>query len=132
MLTRLRWVFTEGVGHDIQRIGTALDRLDGGSDVLRPSEFQDSLLEADRPGRRPNLTHLQYADGVAHIGHNGQPAEVGHDLAHEIESLAGKIGRLIRQASDVAAGMSQTRDDAGAKPGPPPSQRQSEWRMSPA
>src|SRR6516162_8140497 len=43
-----------------------------------------------------------------------QPVEAGDNLAQEFKSLSGKIGRLDRQASDVAARPRQTCDQAAA------------------
>jgi hypothetical protein len=42
------------------------------------------------------------------MGHDRQPAETGNNLAQQFEALASKIGRLERQASDVAARSRQT------------------------
>jgi hypothetical protein len=43
-----------------------------------------------------------------------QPAEPGDNLTQEFESLAGKIGLLVRQSSGVAARSRQTCDQAAA------------------
>ena len=83
------------VGHDIKCIDTALERLDGGRDILRSSDFSCNDLEAERAGRSLNLTHFQYADRSAGIGQDRQPAESGDNLEQEFKSLAGNIGRLV-------------------------------------
>jgi hypothetical protein len=83
------------LGHDIKCIGTALERIDGGRDILRSSDFRCDNVKAERAGRCLNFIHLQHADGTDDIGHDCQPAETGDNLAQEVESLAGKIGRLV-------------------------------------
>jgi hypothetical protein len=56
----------------------------------------------------------EHAEGIADIAHDGQAAQIGHDLAQEFEPLGSSIGRLARQSGDVAAWSRQTGDDAGA------------------
>ena len=85
----------ERVGHDIKCVGAALERLEGGRDILRSPDFECDDLKAERAGRCLNLAHLQHGGGIADIGHDRQPAETGDNLAQEFESLAGKIGRLV-------------------------------------
>ena len=41
-------------------------------------------------------------------------AQTGNELAQQFEPLAGKVDRLMRQASDVAARARQTGDEAAA------------------
>ena len=111
---RTRLVFTSGSAHDIKGLGAALERLEGGRDILRSPDFECGDVEAERAGRCLNLAHLQHGDGIADIGHDRQTAQTGDNLAQEFEPLAGKIGRLDRQAGDVAARSRQARDEAGA------------------
>ena len=111
---RIRLVFTSGSATDIKRIRAALERLEGGRDILGSPDFECDDFKAERAGRCLNLAHLQHGGGIADIGHDRQPAETGDNLAQKFESLASKIGRLDRQAGDVAARSRQTRDQAGA------------------
>ena len=111
---RTRLVITSGSAHDIKCLCAALERLEGGRDILRSPDFECGDLEAERAGRCLSLAHLQHGAGIADIGHDRQPAETGDNLAQEFESLAGKIGRLDRQAGDVAARSRQARDQAAA------------------
>ena len=83
------------LGHDIKCIDTALERLDGGRDILRLSDFSCNDLEAECAGRSLNLTHFEYADRIADIGQDCQPAESVDNLAQEFESLAGNIAQLV-------------------------------------
>ena len=114
VLMRIRLVFVERVDSDIKCVRAALERLEGGRDILRSPDFEWDDFEAERAGRCLNLAHLQHGGGIADIGHDRQPAETGDNLAQEFESLAGKIGRLHRQAGDVAARSRQTCDQAAA------------------
>ena len=111
---RIRLVVTSGSATDIKCLRAALERLEGGRDILRSPDFECGDFEAERAGRCLNLAHLQHGAGIADIGHDRQPAETGDNLAQEFESLASKIGLLERQAGDVAARSRQTRDQAGA------------------
>ena len=104
----------ERVGTDIKRLRAALERLEGGRDILGSPDFECSDLEAERAGRCLNLAHIQHGGGIADIGHDRQPAETGDNLAQKFEALAGKIGGLERQAGDVAARSRQTCDQADA------------------
>ena len=90
---RIRLVFMSGSPHDIKCIRAALERLEGGRDILGSPDFECGDLEAERAGRCLNLAHLQHGGGIADIGHDRQPAETGDNLAQEFESLASKIGR---------------------------------------
>ena len=111
---RIRLVVHERVGNDIKCLRAALERLEGGRDILRSPDFECGDIEAKRAGRCLNLAHLQHGVGIADIGHDRQPAETGDNLAQEFEPLASKIGLLDRQAGDVAARSRQARDQAGA------------------
>src|SRR6266511_6024461 len=98
----------------MKRVRAALERLEGGCDILRSPDFEWGDLKAERAGRRLNLAHFQHVAGIADIGQGRQPTETGDNLAQKFESLAGKIGRLDRQAGDIAAGSRQIRDEATA------------------
>ena len=119
VLMRIRLVHYERVGHDIKCIRAALERVEGGRDILRSPDFECGDLEAERAGRCLNLAHLQHGDGIADIGHDRQPAETGDNLAQKFEPLASEIGRLDRQAGDVAARSRQGSRPGRCRPGPP-------------
>src|SRR6266566_354171 len=51
----------ERLGHDIKCICAALERLDGGCNILRSSNFERSDIEAERVDRCLHLTHLEHA-----------------------------------------------------------------------
>ena len=104
----------ERIDHNIKCVRLALERLEGGRDILRSPDFECGDFEAERAGRGLDLAHLQHGCGIADIGHDRQPAEAGDNLAQEFEPLAGKIGRLDRQSGDVAARSRQTCDQAAA------------------
>ena len=59
-----------------------------------------------------DLAHLQHDEGIADIAQYSQPAKTGDNLSQEFKSLAGKLGRLLRQSSDVAAWSRQACDEA--------------------
>ena len=105
---------SECIAHDVKCVRLGLERLEGGSDILRSPDFEWRDFEAERASRSLNLAHLQHGLGKANIGHDCQPAEPGDNLAQEFKSLAGKIGLLDRQSSDVAARSRQTCDQAAA------------------
>ncbi len=111
---RIRLVINERVGTDIECVRAALERLEGGRDILRSPDFGCDDLKAERAGCCLNLAHLQHGDGTADIGQNRQSAKTGNNLAQNFEPLAGKIGLLDRQAGDVAARSRQARDQTGA------------------
>src|SRR5947207_287307 len=89
----------------------ALGRLDGGRDVFGSLDFRSPDLKTERSGSCLNLAHLQYKVGIADIGQDRQPAQTRDNLPQEVEPLASKVSRLVRQASDVAARSCKTRDE---------------------
>ena len=74
-----------------------------------------STVESEGAGSRLHLADLVHGTGVARIGNDGQPAQIGNELAQYIQPLAGEIGRLDRQPGDVAARPRETRHQAGAE-----------------
>ena len=85
----------ERVGNDVECIRAALKRLEGGRDILRSPDFECGDLKAERAGRRClNLVHFKHGGGIAHIGHNGQPAQAGESFAQKLKALARKISPL--------------------------------------
>jgi hypothetical protein len=64
------------------------------------------------------LVYLQHIGAIANIGHNGHSAEAGDKFAKKFDSLASSVGRLLRQARNIAARSREVRDEtsiAGAK-----------------
>ena len=104
----------ERVANNIKCLRAALERLQGGCDILRAPDFQWDDLEAERASRRLKLANLQRAARIAGIGHDGQPIETWNNLAQEFEPLANSIGPLVRQAGDVAARSRQRSDETSA------------------
>ena len=78
----------ERVDTDIKCIRAALERVEGGRDVLRSPDFGCGDLKAERAGRCLSLAHVQHGGGIAHIGHDRQPAKTGYSLAQKFEFLA--------------------------------------------
>ena len=130
MRTRLR--VHERVANDIECVRAALERVEGGRDILRAPDFDACDLEAERAGRRLDLAHLRHGAGIAGIGQDRQPAQTGDNLAQDFEAFAGEIGRLVRQAGDVAARSRQARDQTGADRVARQSRTRSEWSTLPA
>ena len=70
-----------------------------------------SDVEISRPSlarSHLHLTDVQNYRGIINVGHDCQMAETGDNFAQEFETLASKIGRLIRQTGDIAARLRQT------------------------
>jgi hypothetical protein len=67
----------ERVGTDIKGIRAAVERHEGGRDILASPDFGCGNLEAERAGRCLKLAHLQHDGGIIDIGHDRQPAETG-------------------------------------------------------
>jgi hypothetical protein len=59
-----------------------------------------------------SLTHVQHVAGIADIGHERQPTQIRDNLAQEFNPFARNLGRLERQAGNVAAWSGQTGDAA--------------------
>jgi hypothetical protein len=45
----------------------ALERLEGGRDILPSSDFQRDDFKAEGVGRRLNLAHFQYGEAISNI-----------------------------------------------------------------
>src|SRR5262245_38959691 len=78
----------ERIGTDIKRLCAALERLDGGRDILRSPDFVRGDFETERAGRSLNLAHLQHGVGIVDVGHDRQVTESGDNLAQKLEALA--------------------------------------------
>ena len=87
-----------------------LDRSEYGRDILCAPDFEWCDFDAKLASCGLNLTHFQHSLGTANVSHDSQSAETGNNLAQEFESLAGSVGLLLRQASDVAARARQAGD----------------------
>src|SRR5262249_4254164 len=97
---------------DIKCFPAALEYLERGRDIFRPSNFKFGRFKAKRAGRSPSVTHLNHRGRVSDVGHDRQPAKTGEDFAQEFDSLACKLDLLDRQASHVSAGSAEARDNA--------------------
>ena len=87
----------ERVATHIKRLRAALERVEGGRDILRLSDFElGDNVEAELVGRDLNLIHIQHGSGIADIGHDRQSAEIRKNLAQELESLASRVSLLER------------------------------------
>src|SRR5262249_36940395 len=113
VLIRTLLVVTSGSAQTYKASARPLSASKAGT-ISSAQDFQCDALEAERVGRCLSLGHLEHGGGIASISHDRQPAKTGHNLAQEFDSLAGKIGKLSRQAGNVAAGSRQTGDQAGA------------------
>jgi hypothetical protein len=82
-----------------------LQRLKSGHDIPRSSDFERGDFQAERLSRGLSRPRSQHGIGKADIDHDRQPAKIGDNLAQEFDPLAGSIGPLHRQASDVATGL---------------------------
>src|SRR6516165_606628 len=91
-----------------------LERLERGCNILGSPDFEWRDFDAKPASHGLNLGHLQHALGKVSISYDCQPAEPGENLTQEFETLAGNIGRLSRQSSDVAAWSRQACDYACA------------------
>src|SRR5262245_14476447 len=98
----------ECISRNVKCIRCRLEPLECRCDILRSPDSEWCDFDAERAGHRLNLTHLEHGFGKASISYDRQPAEPGQNLTQELEALAGKIGRLDRQSSDVAAWSRQT------------------------
>jgi len=82
----------------------ALQGSKGSRDVLSAADFERiDDVKAKRAGCGLYLAHLLYGPAPVDIGQDCHPAEVGDNFAQEFESLASKIGLLVRQAGDVGS-----------------------------
>jgi hypothetical protein len=85
----------EGIILDIECVGAAFESIEGRRDVLGPPNLQGDHIEAQVPGGRLDLLHVQNATGIADIAQDRQPAEAGDDFAQKLEPLGGSVGVLI-------------------------------------
>src|SRR5262249_32874999 len=104
----------ERIAHDVKCVRLSLERLERGCNILGSPDFERRDLNAETASHGVNLGHLQHALGKVSISYVCQPAKPGENLTQEFETLAGNIGRLGRQSSDVAAWSRQACDYACA------------------
>ena len=110
----------EPVGTNIKCLCTALERLKGGHDIFCSPNFECIEFETERAGHRLRLAQLHYGDRISDISQDCHSAQTWNNLTQQFEPLASKIGRLDRQAGDVAARSSQTGDKAAGHGVPRP------------
>ena len=104
----------ESIVHDVKCVSFGLERLEGGRNILCSPDSVRRNFEADRAGHGLSLAALFHGCGIAGIKHDCQPAQTGNSLTQKFEPLAGNIGRLERQSSDVAARVRKVRHEATA------------------
>src|SRR5262245_6426795 len=86
----------ERVTNNVKGVRAPFERLDGGGDVLRSSDFRSCDFKAECVRRFLNLAHLQHGAAVVYISHDRQPAESGHNLAQQLQAFATGISLLER------------------------------------
>src|SRR5262249_24278392 len=102
------------VGRDIQRIRSILEAYDGRRDVAGVANFRNRCIDALRTGKCLNLAHLATDRDIAAVAQDPDPAKTRDPLPQNLESLAGDVDLLIREAGDVAARPRQACDEAAA------------------
>ena len=68
----------------------ALERLEGGRDILPSSDFQRDDFKAEGVGRRLNLAHFQYGEAISNIAQDRQTAQARNNLAQDFKALGSK------------------------------------------
>jgi hypothetical protein len=66
------------VASDVKCIRTALERVDGGSDIFCPTDFKSDRLKSEGVGRRFNFGHFQFGAPIINIAHDRHPAKRRH------------------------------------------------------
>ena len=87
----------------VQRLRAALERLEGRRNVRSAPYFEHLEVKADFTRCGLNLRYLQDRAGIADIADDRQSAQIGERLAQDLESLAGKVDGLNRDAGGIAA-----------------------------
>jgi hypothetical protein len=77
----------ERVANDIERFRGALERPEGGRDILGFSELRHCDLESECA---LYLIYLKRGAGIVGVAHNCQAAEAGDNLMQEFEALASR------------------------------------------
>lgn len=80
-----------------------LERLETRGDIVASRDLERIDFDAEIGRCFPHLAQVQLDVGIVHIGQDRHPAQAGYDVAQEFKSLAGSLGGLARQSSDVAA-----------------------------
>jgi hypothetical protein len=104
----------ERIGTDVESLRTAVEGPQCRQEFLRATYLQSRDIEAELVCRVRDLTHLQHDFGVVDIAQERDHLEIGDDLAQQLDTLTGKVGRLRRQPGDVAAWSRQACDQAAA------------------
>src|SRR5262249_20328127 len=102
------------VRREVKCLHSALERLEGGGDILCLPNFGGCDFEAERAGCCLNFAHFHNGGGITGIGSDRQPAETRNNLTQEFESFTRKIGRLEGKTGDVAPWPRQARNHATA------------------
>src|SRR6516164_420119 len=93
----------EWVAHDIHRVDSAFEIREGGREILGSSDFKYRHIQAEWSSRRLQLADLQNDSGPTVMANSRQPLQAGDHLAQKLKPLGRKLGRLNRQACDIAA-----------------------------
>ena len=78
MLIAIRLAFATPSG---KRLATAVDRIEGGRNVLRASDLKGNGFETERAGYRLDLSQLQHGERVTDIAQDRETAQARNDLA---------------------------------------------------
>jgi hypothetical protein len=87
----------------VQRLRAALERLEGRRNVRSAPYFEHLEVKADFTGCGLNLRYFQHRAGIVDIADDRESAQIGERLAQDLESLAGKVDGLNRDAGGIAA-----------------------------
>src|SRR5262249_32883127 len=112
--------FHEPVGTNIKCFRMSLDRLEGGRDIFCAPNFERIKFETEHAGRRLSFAQFHYGEGITDISQDRHSAQTWNNLAQDFDPLAGKLVRLDRQASDIAARPGQAGNKANGQGVPHP------------
>jgi hypothetical protein len=80
---RISVIHCERIQHDIKRVNAALERLNGGPDVLRLPDFTCGDFQVNLAGRFLELLYLQRSGIKANIGQDRHTPKSWDYLAQE-------------------------------------------------
>jgi hypothetical protein len=104
----------ELIDRDVKCVRSGLEGLERGRDILGTLDYEWRDFQTEHACRGLGLAHFKHGLGIANIEHDCQPVQLRDNLTQEFYSFAGKIVRLDRQSSDVAARLRKTCDQAAA------------------
>lgn len=71
----------ERISNNIKRVNLRFERLKGWGDIFRTPDFEWRDFEAKRASCGLNLSQFLFGSRIANIGHDGQSAATGQNLA---------------------------------------------------